>query len=96
MSVHSGDGAQCNQNTGSVSLVNCLLVENGIDYTKLHLNDANCPGVLSDGKVTFTFSSSDKCKTEIEVRSLFLHDSYEFFCRPTADTPHTETVNICL
>ncbi|XP_074518402.1 alpha-tectorin-like [Halichoeres trimaculatus] len=60
-----GGPTKCDQNKASVSLVNCLLREKGIDYTKLHLNDPSCKGVLNktSGMVTFGFDSTKKCGT---------------------------------
>ncbi|XP_074518475.1 alpha-tectorin-like [Halichoeres trimaculatus] len=62
-----GDSTYCDKNKASVSLVNCLLKEKGIDYTKLQLNDPTCKGELdnSNGMVTFGFDGTKKCGATI-------------------------------
>ncbi|RVE60734.1 hypothetical protein OJAV_G00183990 [Oryzias javanicus] len=57
-----GGPTVCKDNTASLSLVGCLLKENGIDYTHLHLNDQTCKGVMDQDTHMVTFSfSSDSC-----------------------------------
>lgn len=55
--------------TAKVTLVGCLLEEKGINYTNLHLNDANCTGHkdTQDHRVTFSFNSSNTCGALITV-----------------------------
>ncbi|XP_015249955.1 PREDICTED: uromodulin-like [Cyprinodon variegatus] len=62
-----GEPAVCKQNSGSITLVGCLLEEKGIDYSVLHLNDQSCRGVMDEEShtVTFSFDSSNTCGTEI-------------------------------
>lgn len=66
-----GEPAVCKQNSGSITLVGCLLEEKGIDYSVLHLNDPSCRGVMDEEShtVTFSFDSSNTCGTEITVGS---------------------------
>uniref|UniRef100_A0A3P9I7V8 ZP domain-containing protein n=1 Tax=Oryzias latipes TaxID=8090 RepID=A0A3P9I7V8_ORYLA len=60
----------CMDNTASLTLVGCLLKENGIDYTHLHLNDKTCTGVMDPEshmlKINF---SSDSCGTEVTTNN---------------------------
>ncbi|PWA13917.1 hypothetical protein CCH79_00018520, partial [Gambusia affinis] len=56
----------CRQNSGSITLVGCLLEEKGVDYSVLHLNDRSCRGEMDENHmVTFSFDSSNSCGTEI-------------------------------
>uniref|UniRef100_A0A3Q2G8W4 ZP domain-containing protein n=1 Tax=Cyprinodon variegatus TaxID=28743 RepID=A0A3Q2G8W4_CYPVA len=59
-----GEPAVCKQNSGSITLVGCLLEEKGIDYSVLHLNDQSCRGVMDEESHTVTFSF-DSTKQEI-------------------------------
>ncbi|XP_013890123.1 pancreatic secretory granule membrane major glycoprotein GP2, partial [Austrofundulus limnaeus] len=56
----------CVKNHASLTLYNCLLVENNIDYKVLHLNDPACRGQLdtNNNMVTFNFEV-DTCGTQI-------------------------------
>ncbi|XP_037542272.1 uncharacterized protein LOC119419012 [Nematolebias whitei] len=56
----------CEKHHASLTLYNCLLEEENIDYTSLQLNDPTCRGRFNetDHTVTFTFKS-DTCGTEI-------------------------------
>uniref|UniRef100_A0A3Q3BDS2 Uncharacterized LOC108250204 n=1 Tax=Kryptolebias marmoratus TaxID=37003 RepID=A0A3Q3BDS2_KRYMA len=58
--------AVCKKNYASLTLYNCLLAEQDIDYTVLHLNHPECRGELNqmDNTVTFSFKG-DTCGTEI-------------------------------
>ncbi|RVE60732.1 hypothetical protein OJAV_G00183960 [Oryzias javanicus] len=57
-----GGPTVCQDNTASLSLVGCLLKENAIDYTHLHLNDKTCTGVMDPDSHMVSFSfSSDGC-----------------------------------
>uniref|UniRef100_A0A3B5LJD2 ZP domain-containing protein n=1 Tax=Xiphophorus couchianus TaxID=32473 RepID=A0A3B5LJD2_9TELE len=62
-----GEPAVCRKNSGSITLVGCLLEEKGINYSVLHLNDRSCRGVMDEENhmVTFSFDSSNTCGTEI-------------------------------
>ncbi|XP_054916874.1 uncharacterized protein LOC129379942 [Poeciliopsis prolifica] len=62
-----GEPAVCKKNSGSISLVGCLLEEKGVDYSVLHLNDRSCRGAMDEKNhmVTFSFDSSNTCGTEI-------------------------------
>ncbi|XP_072770485.1 uncharacterized protein [Nerophis lumbriciformis] len=61
-----GDPAVCMDNTGSITLVGCLLEEKGFRYTDLHLNDDSCRGYRDmDHMVTFNFSDSNACGTVV-------------------------------
>uniref|UniRef100_A0A3B5LC47 ZP domain-containing protein n=1 Tax=Xiphophorus couchianus TaxID=32473 RepID=A0A3B5LC47_9TELE len=57
----------CRKNSGSVTLIGCLLEERGVDYSVLHLNDRSCRGEMDQENhmVTFSFDSSNSCGTEI-------------------------------
>uniref|UniRef100_A0A3B3B510 ZP domain-containing protein n=1 Tax=Oryzias melastigma TaxID=30732 RepID=A0A3B3B510_ORYME len=65
-----GGPTVCQDNTASISLVGCLLMENGIDYTHLHLNDQTCTGVMDPDShmLKFTFKSDD-CGTEVTTNN---------------------------
>lgn len=67
--VCSGDPPVCQENRGSISLIGCLLEEDGIDYTTLHLKDENCIGQRDSEThlVTFSFDSLNTCGTETQV-----------------------------
>uniref|UniRef100_A0A3B3U9F9 Uncharacterized LOC106939020 n=1 Tax=Poecilia latipinna TaxID=48699 RepID=A0A3B3U9F9_9TELE len=62
-----GEPAVCRKNSGSITLVGCLLEEKGVDYRVLHLNDRSCRGAMDEKNhmVTFSFDSSNTCGTEI-------------------------------
>ena len=75
-----GDPTVCTQNSASVSLLGCLLEEDNIDYTRLHLIDETCKGEKDEESqmVTFSFNSSDTCGAEITVGShIHLFSLYE-------------------
>uniref|UniRef100_A0A3Q1IRN5 ZP domain-containing protein n=1 Tax=Anabas testudineus TaxID=64144 RepID=A0A3Q1IRN5_ANATE len=57
----------CGPDSASLTLVGCLLVENGIDYSALHLNDPMCRGQMNEQThmVTFSFNNSHSCGTEV-------------------------------
>ncbi|XP_054916843.1 uromodulin-like [Poeciliopsis prolifica] len=57
----------CRQNSGSITLIGCLLEEKGIDFSTLHLNNRSCRGEMDEQNhmVTFSFDSSNTCGTEI-------------------------------
>ncbi|XP_047241748.1 alpha-tectorin-like [Girardinichthys multiradiatus] len=62
-----GDPTVCNQNSASLTLVNCLLVDAGVDYTVLHLKDLTCRGHMDKERhmVTFSFNSTNQCGSEV-------------------------------
>uniref|UniRef100_A0A3P9I9A5 ZP domain-containing protein n=1 Tax=Oryzias latipes TaxID=8090 RepID=A0A3P9I9A5_ORYLA len=65
-----GGPTVCKDNTASLTLVGCLLKENGIDYTHLHLNDKTCKGVMDPESHMLEFSfSSDSCGTEVTTNN---------------------------
>ncbi|XP_071373839.1 alpha-tectorin-like [Centroberyx affinis] len=56
----------CGDSSASLSLPRCVLEENNIDYTNLHLNDDSCTGDLDDDTHMVTFSfSGDTCGTVV-------------------------------
>ncbi|XP_077439974.1 uromodulin-like [Vanacampus margaritifer] len=69
-----GDPPTCHSGKGSISLVGCLLEEDGIDYTALHLKNETCLGERDDEThlVIFNFDSSNTCGTEAQVNSSFV------------------------
>ncbi|XP_019732764.1 alpha-tectorin-like isoform X2 [Hippocampus comes] len=69
-----GDPPVCQEDRGSISLIGCLLEEDGIDYTTLHLKDENCIGQRDSEThlVTFTFDSSNTCGTETQGNDSFV------------------------
>lgn len=60
------------QNSATVTLIGCLLEDEGINRTTLHLKDRNCTGVWDemDHVVTFSFNGTNTCGTEVEVGAL--------------------------
>ncbi|XP_047442036.1 uncharacterized protein LOC125008728 [Mugil cephalus] len=60
-----GDPTVCSQNSASLTLVGCLLVEKGIDFSALHLNDPDCVGQMDEEThmMTFSFNSINSCGT---------------------------------
>ncbi|XP_041842000.1 alpha-tectorin-like [Melanotaenia boesemani] len=66
-----GDPVVCTVNSASVSLVGCLLEEENIDYSLLHLNDETCKGEMDQesGMVTFSFNSSNTCGAVITANN---------------------------
>ncbi len=69
----TGEPTACRQNSASVTLANCLLEEQGIDYSVLHLNDQACKGTMDDltHMVTFNFDSNTTCGAVVMVGALF-------------------------
>uniref|UniRef100_A0A3P9LBU9 ZP domain-containing protein n=1 Tax=Oryzias latipes TaxID=8090 RepID=A0A3P9LBU9_ORYLA len=65
-----GGPTVCKDNTASLTLVGCLLKENGIDYNHLHLNDKTCTGVMDPESHILKFNfSSDSCGTEVTTNN---------------------------
>uniref|UniRef100_A0A3P9LDD3 Uncharacterized LOC101156610 n=1 Tax=Oryzias latipes TaxID=8090 RepID=A0A3P9LDD3_ORYLA len=65
-----GGPTVCKDNTASLTLVGCLLKENGIDYNHLHLNDKTCTGVMDPKSHMLKFNfSSDSCGTEVTTNN---------------------------
>ncbi|XP_044039836.1 alpha-tectorin-like isoform X3 [Siniperca chuatsi] len=60
-----GEPTVCDKNSGSVTLVGCLLEEKGIDFSSLHLNNQTCTGQMNEltHMLTFNFDSSNTCGT---------------------------------
>ncbi|XP_010754397.1 alpha-tectorin [Larimichthys crocea] len=58
-----GEPTVCGQNSASITMANCLLEEQNIDYSILHLNDQACTGKMDHltHMVTFNFDSSNSC-----------------------------------
>lgn len=64
-----GDLPICNQTSGSLTLINCLLEDEGVAYKDLHLRNLTCRGRMDEEThmVTFSFDSTNRCGTEIKV-----------------------------
>ncbi|XP_074481182.1 alpha-tectorin-like [Sebastes fasciatus] len=62
-----GEPAVCMQNSATVTLARCLLLDKGIDYSVLHLKDPSCTGHMDDEThmISFGFNSSNNCGTEV-------------------------------
>uniref|UniRef100_A0A3B4ZZ41 Alpha-tectorin-like n=1 Tax=Stegastes partitus TaxID=144197 RepID=A0A3B4ZZ41_9TELE len=62
-----GEPIVCKNKSASVTLANCLLEDEGIDYSVLHLNDGDCKAEMDNltHMVTFSFNSSNTCGTVI-------------------------------
>ncbi|XP_035531818.1 alpha-tectorin-like [Morone saxatilis] len=84
-----GEPTVCGQTSASVSLANCLLEEQSINYSVLHLNDQACKGEMDNltHMVTFTFdSSSNTCgavvmvnKTHITYKNTIMTQNFSTF-----------------
>ncbi|XP_068164933.1 uncharacterized protein [Antennarius striatus] len=66
-----GDDPVCEDNLHSVSvtLVGCLLSEQGFNINNLHLNDDTCLGQVDNAtnKLTFKFNDSNRCGAEFTL-----------------------------
>ncbi|XP_021170164.2 alpha-tectorin isoform X1 [Fundulus heteroclitus] len=62
-----GDPMVCNQTSASLTLANCLLEDEGVDYAALHLKDLTCRGRMDEEThmVTFSFNGTNRCGTEV-------------------------------
>uniref|UniRef100_A0A3Q2PQU2 Alpha-tectorin-like n=1 Tax=Fundulus heteroclitus TaxID=8078 RepID=A0A3Q2PQU2_FUNHE len=62
-----GDPTVCNQTSASLTLANCLLEDEGVDYAALHLKDLTCRGRMDEEThmVTFSFNGTNRCGTEV-------------------------------
>uniref|UniRef100_A0A8C7XVY8 ZP domain-containing protein n=1 Tax=Oryzias sinensis TaxID=183150 RepID=A0A8C7XVY8_9TELE len=62
-----GEPIVCEKKSASVVLANCLLEDEQIDYTTLHLNDQTCRGEMDNmtHMVTFGFDTEKSCGTLI-------------------------------
>ncbi|XP_074474148.1 uncharacterized protein LOC141757519 isoform X1 [Sebastes fasciatus] len=62
-----GEPAVCMQNSATVTLAGCLLLDKGIDYSVLHLKDPSCAGDMDNEThmISFSFNSSNNCGTEV-------------------------------
>ncbi|XP_035984818.1 uncharacterized protein LOC110367112 isoform X3 [Fundulus heteroclitus] len=62
-----GDPAICSQSSASLTLVGCLLEDEGLDYSALQLKEPTCKGQIDERThmVTFTFNSTNLCGTEV-------------------------------
>ncbi|XP_024142047.1 alpha-tectorin [Oryzias melastigma] len=62
-----GEPLVCEKKSASVVLANCLLEDESIDYTTLHLNDQTCKGEMDNvtHMVTFGFDTERPCGTLI-------------------------------
>lgn len=60
-----------------MSLASCLLVDRGIDYSVLHLNERSCLGQMDDSNhmVTFSFDNKNPCGAVAMVRTSSLFPS---------------------
>uniref|UniRef100_A0A8C4HGW9 ZP domain-containing protein n=1 Tax=Dicentrarchus labrax TaxID=13489 RepID=A0A8C4HGW9_DICLA len=84
-----GEPTVCGQTSASVILANCLLEEQSINYSVLHLNDQACKGEMDNltHMVTFTFdSSSNTCgavvmvnKTHITYKNTIMTQNFSTF-----------------
>ncbi|XP_053190748.1 uncharacterized protein LOC128374504 [Scomber japonicus] len=68
-----GKPTVCDKNSASVSLARCLMEEQNVDYSVLHLNDKTCTGRFDEKThmVTFDFKS-DTCGTELLFKNYIL------------------------
>ncbi|XP_059199281.1 alpha-tectorin-like [Centropristis striata] len=62
-----GEPTACDHKAATLTLANCLLEDNSIDYSFLHLNDEACKGEMNNltHMVTFSFDSSNTCGTVV-------------------------------
>uniref|UniRef100_A0A673AZ12 ZP domain-containing protein n=1 Tax=Sphaeramia orbicularis TaxID=375764 RepID=A0A673AZ12_9TELE len=62
-----GEPTVCEHKSATLTLAGCLLEENGIDYSVLHLNDQNCMGKMDNEThmVTFRFNPTHSCGTVV-------------------------------
>ncbi|XP_061544211.1 alpha-tectorin-like [Phycodurus eques] len=69
-----GDPPTCQDGSASISLIGCLLEENDIDHSMLHLRDETCKGERDSEThlVTFNYNSSNTCGTEIQGNESFV------------------------
>ncbi|XP_061646767.1 alpha-tectorin-like [Phyllopteryx taeniolatus] len=69
-----GDPPTCQDGSASISLIGCLLEENDIDHSMLHLRDETCKGERDSEThlVTFSYNSSNTCGTEIQGNESFV------------------------
>ncbi|XP_042369367.1 uncharacterized protein LOC121963063 [Plectropomus leopardus] len=65
-----GEPTVCTQNSATAALANCLLEDEGIDYTDLHLRDPSCQSQLDHEThmVSFSFDISNLCRTEVTMK----------------------------
>uniref|UniRef100_A0AAV2JWJ7 Uncharacterized protein n=1 Tax=Knipowitschia caucasica TaxID=637954 RepID=A0AAV2JWJ7_KNICA len=65
-----GEDTMCVAKKASVSLVGCLLAEQNINMSSLHLNDPNCTGTINPKTkdVTFTFSDTNHCAANVSIK----------------------------
>uniref|UniRef100_A0A3Q2Z7J6 Uncharacterized LOC109519237 n=1 Tax=Hippocampus comes TaxID=109280 RepID=A0A3Q2Z7J6_HIPCM len=66
-----GEPMVCSHSSASMDMFCCLLAEKGIDYTKLHLNDERCKGVIDNEThmVKFNFSRDTTCGAVIKANN---------------------------
>ncbi|XP_061917948.1 alpha-tectorin-like [Entelurus aequoreus] len=66
-----GEPAVCSHTSASVTMYCCLLLEKGIDYPRLHLNDESCKGDIDDKThmVSFNFDRDHTCGAIIKANS---------------------------
>uniref|UniRef100_A0A3Q2P925 Uncharacterized LOC105923669 n=1 Tax=Fundulus heteroclitus TaxID=8078 RepID=A0A3Q2P925_FUNHE len=66
-----GDPAICSQNSASLTLVGCLLEDEGLDYSALQLKEPTCKGQIDERThmVTFSFNSTNLCGTEVTTNN---------------------------
>uniref|UniRef100_UPI0037E8F125 alpha-tectorin-like n=1 Tax=Semicossyphus pulcher TaxID=241346 RepID=UPI0037E8F125 len=64
-----GEPTVCAHKVAEVNLANCLLEEQGIQYTALHLNDQACKGKMDDKThmVKFNFDNGKTCGTVVKA-----------------------------
>ncbi|XP_061827882.2 uncharacterized protein [Nerophis lumbriciformis] len=66
-----GEPAVCSHTSASVTMYCCLLLEKGIDYTRLHLNDESCKADIDEKThmVSFNFDRDHTCGAIIKANS---------------------------
>lgn len=70
--LYSGEPTVCEKNSASVNMANCLLEDQAIDYSVLHLNDPVCKGEMDNvtHMVTFIFNNTN-CGAVVMVGTHF-------------------------
>lgn len=70
--MYSGEPTVCEKNSASVNMANCLLEDQAIDYSVLHLNDPVCKGEMDNvtHMVTFIFNNTN-CGAVVMVGTHF-------------------------
>ncbi|XP_020775894.2 alpha-tectorin-like [Boleophthalmus pectinirostris] len=63
-----GEPTVCKDNTATLTMAGCLLMESGIDYKVLHMNNESCVGQMDNEThmVTFSFDKINTCGTVVK------------------------------